>query len=560
MRKPSRSILLDMLVNQGVEYVFGNPGTTELPLMDAIQDYPQLKYLLALQESTSVAMAEGYARATKKPGFVNLHIAGGLANGLSMLYNAFRAGTPLVLTAGQSDTRLLLEEPLLSGNLVEMCRQYTKWSAEVLHGTDVPTAIRRAFRTALTPPTGPVFLSLPFNVLDEEIELHPSPPSPVLSKIRPDPRAIEQAVGVLAKAQNPLLLVGDRVAQAGAVPDAVRAAELLGAMVMAPMLDSSEVNFPTSHGQFGGILNTGSPETRAILARHDVILAIGCNVFTQFLYIPQLLSGNERLIHLDVDVREIEKSNAVTVGIWGDIRASLEELNNALDGSMSSSEREAARTRRMKVEEGNARMREDVLAIGLKNWDQKPMNESRLFLEMKKVIPENTIFVVEAPTSLTPFLNAIDLNEPGTCFINIRGGALGWAVGAALGVKLAKPNLPVVCILGDGSAMYSIQGLWTAARYDLPVVYIVCNNRSYRILKHFMKNYYFPLLGLKDRKSEYPGMNFFEHPLDCASVAEGFGVRGFKVDDPVDLKPTLEKAFALGKPALIDVHVHSGDY
>ena len=293
-------------------------------------------------------------------------LRGGVANGLSMLYNAFRGGTPLVLTAGQSDTRMLVEEPMLSGDLVEMCRQYTKWSAEILHGTDVPTAVRRAFRTASTPPTGPVFLSLPMNVLDEEIESNLSPSSPVPSGIRPDPRAIELAAGVLIKAENPLLLVGDRVAQAGGVPEAVRLAELLGAMVMAPMLNYSEVNFPTGHLQFGGFLNTDSPEARAIFGRHDVILAAGCNVFTQFLYVPKLLTGKERLLHLDVDAREIEKRNPVTVGIWGDIRASLDELYHALDGSMSASDREAARTRGTKVGEGNAKMREGFLAMGLK--------------------------------------------------------------------------------------------------------------------------------------------------------------------------------------------------
>jgi benzoylformate decarboxylase len=179
---------------------------------------------------------------------------------------------------------------------------------------------------------------------------------------------------------------------------------------------------------------------------------------------------------------------------------------------------------------------------------------------MKEVMPGNTIFAAEAPTSQAPLLKAIDFNEPGTFFSNIRGGALGWAIGGALGIKLAKPDRPVICIVGDGAAMYSIQGLWTAARYGLPVIYIVCNNRSYRILKHFVVNYYFPTQGLTDRKSEYPGMDFSRHPLDCASVAEAFGVHGFKVDDPADLKPTLEKVFGLGKPAVVDVRIHSGEY
>jgi len=546
-----------MLVQRGVKYIFGNPGTTELPLVDGIQDHPELSYVLALQEGVAVSMADGYARASRKAGFVNLHIAGGLANGLSMLYDAFRGGTPLVLTAGQSDTRMLMEEPVLTGNLLEMCRQYSKWSAEVLHGKDVPTAIRRAFRTALTPPTGPVFLSLPWDVLDQEIDVDSFSPSAIYARPRPDLKAIEAAVQWMAKAKNPLMLVGDRLAQADAVPDAVKVAERLGAVVMAQ--GYSEVNFPTSHPQFHGILNVDSAAARKILQSHDMIFAVGCNLFSQFLYVPHLLSGNEQVIHLDVDVREIEKNHPVRVGLWGDIKVGLEEVHGALEGSMTQSEREAATTRAARISESKARRRERFLARVKEGWDQKPMDPQRLFIEMKEVLPRDAIVVSEAVTSTIPLFRAMDFDEPGS-FFSLRGAALGWGIGGALGIKLAAPDRPVVAVVGDGSAMYSIQGLWSAVRYGLPVTYIICNNRSYRILKHYLVNYYFPVLGLEDRKSEYPGMNFFDHPLDCAAVAEGFGVKGFEVDDPDDLRPTLEKALGLGRPALVDVHIHPGDF
>jgi benzoylformate decarboxylase len=553
----SRHVLLKMLVREGVRYIFGNPGTTELPLMDGIQDTPQLSYILALQEGVAVSMADGYARASHTAGFVNLHIAGGLANGLSMLYNAFRGGTPLVLTAGQSDTRMLMEEPVLTGSLVEMCRQYSKWSTEVLHGKDVPTAIRRAFRTALTPPTGPVFLSLPWDVLDQEIEMDFSPHSAVYERMRPDPKAIEKAVEWMTRARNPLMLVGDRVAQAGAVYDAVKVAECLGAVVMAQSY--SEVNFPTSHPQFNGILNVDSAGVRKILQSHDVIFAVGCNVFSQFLYVPHLLSGNEPVVHLDVDVREIEKNHPIKVGLWGDIKAGLEEIYAALEASMTEGEREAARTRAIRIGESKARRRAGFLARVRETWDQKPMDPQRLFMEMKEVVPRDAIIASEAVTSTIPLFRAMEFDEPGD-FFGSRGGALGWGIGGPLGIKLAEPDRPVVSVVGDGSAMYAIQGLWSAVQHGLPVTYVICNNRSYRILKHFLVNYYFPVLGLEDRKSAYPGMNFFEHPLNCAAVAEGFGVKGFKVDDPDDLKPTLEKALGLGKPAVVDVHIHPGDF
>jgi benzoylformate decarboxylase len=558
-RKTGRHALLELLIAHGVEYVFGNPGTTELPLMDGLQDYPQLKYILALQEASAVAMADGYARATGKPTFVNVHIAGGLANGISMLYNAFRGGTPLILTAGQSDTRMLLEEPTLSGNLVEMCRQYSKWSGELRHVKDVPVAIRRAFRTASTPPTGPVFLSLPWNVLDEEAELDLTPASPVYSRLRPDAEAMERAAHVLARGKNPLMIVGDRVAQAGAVQEAVEVAEILGARVVGIAWTYSEVNFPSGHPQFWDLINLNAPATRETLSQHDVILAIGCNIFNQFLHMPLMLTGKSKVIHLDVSAWEIEKNYPVEVGVWGDIKTGLEDLYEALGQLMSGAKREAARRRASTLAEAKAEQQRAFLEQSREAWEQKPMAPVRLFLEMKEVLPRDTIIVNEAVTSSFPLYRVMEFNEPGS-FFSIRGGCLGWGIGGALGIKLARPDRPVVGIIGDGSAMYSIQGLWTAAHYDLPVIYVVCNNRSYRILKQFLVDYYYPTLGLEDRKSEYIGMNFFKQPLDCAGVAEGFGVRGFRVEQPDELRSTLEKALNLGGPALVDVHIHPGDF
>jgi benzoylformate decarboxylase len=548
-----------MLIAHGVEYVFGNPGTTELPLMDGLQDYPNLKYVLALQEASAVAMADGYARATGKPSFVNVHIVGGLANSLSMLYNAFRGGTPLILTAGQSDTRMLVEEPALSGDLVQMCRQYTKWSGEVRHAKDVPIAIRRAFRTASTPPTGPVFLSLPWNVLDEEAELDLTPASTGYFRVNPDGEAVERAAHLLAKGKNPLMIVGDRIAQAGAVQEAVKVAEILGAPVADIAARSSEVNFPTGHTQYWDSINVNSSATRETLSQHDIILAVGCNLFSQFLYMPRMLTGKSKVVHLDVSAWEIEKNFPVEVGVWGDIKKGLGDLYKALGQLMSAVEREAARMRASTLAGAKARRQESLLEQTRQVWEQKPMNSMRLFREMKEVLPRDTIIVSEAVSSTNHLLRAMDFNEPGSLF-SLRGGSLGWGIGGALGVKLARPNRPVVGIIGDGAAMYSIQGLWTAAYYDLPVTYVICNNHSYQILKQFLVNYYYPTLGLKDRKSDYIGMNFSKQPVDFVGVAGGLGVQGFRVEQPDELRPTLEKALKLGRPALVDVHIHPGDF
>jgi benzoylformate decarboxylase len=556
MKKASRFGLLDMLVSQGVRYVFGNPGTTELPLMDAIQDYPQLQYILALQEATCVAMADGYARAAGQPGFVNLHVTGGIVNGLSILYDAFRGGTPLVVTAGQSDSRMHLAEPVLFSDMATLCRQYTKWSAEVHHSRDVPVALRRAFRTAMTPPTGPVFLSLPMNVLDEVDDLDLTPTSPLYTRLHPDTEGLEKAAELLAGAQSPLLLVGDRIAQSGAVAQAVNIAETLDSAVMA--LSFSEVNFPTDHPLFSGVLDPDSSRARDLLARHDVILAVGCALFQQFVYSPLALNEKTQIVHLDISAWEIEKNIPISVGVWGDIRLGLESLQEKLK-QRQNPKNPPGQKRMVQMGALKAQARAGFIEKTRQNWDQNPMDPARLFLEMKEVLPEGTIIASEAITSTVPLFRAMDFKEPGS-FFSLRGGALGWGIGGALGIKLAKPDRPVVAVIGDGSALYSIQGLWTAVQYNLPVTYVICNNRSYRILKHFMANYYLPIQGLKDRRSAYTGMNFSDHPLDCAALARGFGLQGFSVKKPDDLKPCLAEALSLGKPALVDVPIQPGNF
>ena len=312
-----KQALTQMLIAEGLEYIFGNPGTSEPPLMDALQDFPQLKYVQALQEGTAVGMADGYPRATGRPAFANIHIAGGLANGISALYNAYRGGTPLILTAGNSDTRMFMADPVLSGDLVEMTKQYTKWSAEVLHASDIPVAVRRAFKEAKTPPTGPVFLSFPWDTMDDTANLDITPSSPGYFRTRPDTDAVAKASQLLAQAENPVIVVGDRVAQSGAMAQMVRLAEQLGAKVYAASF--SEVNFPTSHGLYAGLLNLNNPNTRQEFAGADVVLADGANVFNSFLYVAEpFLEPTTKLVHLDSDMGEVEKIYPTAVGILAD--------------------------------------------------------------------------------------------------------------------------------------------------------------------------------------------------------------------------------------------------
>ena len=547
-----KEALVRMLVAEGVEYIFGNPGTSETPMMDALQDFPQVKYIQALQEGTAVGMADGYARATGRPAFANIHIAGGLANGISALYNAYRGGTPVVLTAGNSDTRMLLSEPTLSGDLVQMTAQYTKWSHEIHHPADVPGAVRRAFKEARTPPTGPVFLSFPWDTMDEPADIDVTGGGPGYFRTRPDRAALARAAQLLAQADNPVIIVGDRIAQSGGVAEMTQVAELLGARVFASSF--SEVNFPTGHPLWGGLLNTSSPATRRLLSGADVVLAVGANIFSSFLYVDTpLLDPDSRLVHLDSAAREVEKNYPTEVGILADPATGLAELAAALQQEMSAPAQEAAATRMAELAGRRRRNQEEYRQRLQERWDNQPIAVERMMHELAAAVPPNTIVADEAITSRPALMQEFDFDEPGSLY-GIQGGALGWAMPGALGLKLAQPDRPVLAVVGDGASMYTVQALWTAATFNIPVVYAICNNRAYRILKVNMDIYLKRMLNDEARVSEYTGMDF-ANALDLAAMAQAMGVASEKITDPAQIGPAARRMFASGKPGLLDISI-----
>ena len=552
-RMAGKHALLEMLKAEGVEYIFGNPGTTETPMMDALQDHKDLKYIVGLQENPAVGMADGYARASGKPSFCNLHVAGGLAGGITMLYDAYKGGTPLVLSAGQADTRALLTEPGLSGDLVQMVKQYTKWAGEIQHAADIPQAMRRAFKEAKTPPTGPVFLSLPWNVMDEEAEVEIVASSPGYYRVRPDVRAVEHAARLLLEAEDPIMLRGDRRSQSGAVAEAVRVAELIGAAVFA--VGNSEVDFPSGHPQYlGGLYRAPAPILERI-RNADVVLGVGANVLAaDLIYNPEeppQLNPRAKIIHMDNNLWELEKIYPTEVPMLADPKAGLQDLADALEQDMSGSAREAAVTRAAALADVRRKSREAYQKRLNDTWDHSPITAGRMMAEVAQAIPKDTIITVESSTSRPALLNSIDFDEPGSYFA-LRGGALGWGMPGPIGIKLAKPDRPVVAVVGDGSAMYTIQSLWTAHRYNIPVTYLICNNGTYRVLKQNMDIYLKELVKDTTRKSEYVGMDFGEH-FQVAKIAEGMGVHGERINDPAEIQPALKRALASGEPALLDV-------
>ena len=294
-----------MLAREGVRYVFGNPGTTELPLMEMFAERDEITYILALHEDSALGIAAGYADATSRPAVVNLHTNVGLAHALGNLYNAYRAGTPLIVTAGQQATCSLVDEPLLCADMIELARQHTKWAWEVRSAAEIPRALARAFKIAQTPPTGPVFLSLPVNFLQQRVETELPPVTRISPRLRGDRRMIEKAALLLASAQNPAIIVGDGCARSGAVGEIVILAETLAARVHTEPTNSLLV-FPTGHPLCDWPLFPSAEQTRPLLEDVDVLLVVGVSTLAPMVYTgTRMIPAGVRIIQIDVDDREL---------------------------------------------------------------------------------------------------------------------------------------------------------------------------------------------------------------------------------------------------------------
>jgi benzoylformate decarboxylase len=543
------AVLMEILRRSGVRYLFGNPGTTELTFLDALPD-SGLEYVVALQEATAVAAADGYAQASGHVGVANVHVAPGVANGLSILHNAARSKSPVLLMAGQQDTRFLVHEPILTGDLVQLTEQFTKWSYEVRRADEAPSALRRALKLALTPPTGPVFLSLPMDLMAETVE-DAGDPAPVLaSRTRPEAAALQRAAELLGGARAPLIIAGDGVARSGAVSEVVRLAELLGARVHGEPI-FRRLAFPGDHALWRGGLFPAPEAVRKAVDGCDALVVVGATVFTWLLYSPaEPFPRGLPVVQIDDDPREIGRSHAPTVGIVADPKAALAELIEALAARRSPAAREAAAARVREIGAARAQQAERVRAAADAERDRVPISPAHLMKTLAAVAPRDVVVVDESATSLPYVLRYFPFATPGS-FFGGKTGTLGWGMGAALGVQLAFPGRAVVATIGDGSVMYSPQALWTAAKYRLPVTYVVPNNASYAILKSGMLT-----LGLDSAKREiYPGMDLVDPEIDYVALARALGVRAERVDEPGVLGDVLRACLGHPGPALVDVAI-----
>jgi benzoylformate decarboxylase len=545
-----KSAFLELLRQEGVRMIFGNPGTTELPLMDALAAERELRYILALQEAPAVGMADGYAQASGQCVAVNLHAAPGLGNGLGMLYDAQKAGSPLLATAGQHEQRFNFTEPLLWADLPTIARPFVKWSEEVRRLEDLPRAIHRAVKTALAPPMGPVFLSLPGDILTDSADLDLGFPSRVASGIRGDAGAIAAAAAIIAKAGSPVIFAGDAVPQGDALQELVDFAEALGAPVYDEGM-ASRAMFPSSHPLYRGALVRLPAAIHGVLTQHDLLVSVGADLFT--LSLPgdiESMPEGYPVVHLDTDPWELGKNYPEKVSILCEPKVTLPELTEAVRAARTAVEAERSVKRLVHAKAEGVVSLHKLNAMADALAERHPIHPLALMQTIGRLLPDDAVVIDETISSgmgLRRFLKSDDAQS----FFGLRGGGIGWGLPAAIGVKLALPDRPVVALIGDGSAMYTIQGLWTAAHENLRMVFVIINNYSYRILKQRTN----AMKGLAAQHDNYVAMDLDNPRIDFVSVARGLGLTAHKAATLLDLSDLLQAALAADGPTLIDVEV-----
>ena len=547
-----KQALLEMLKAEGVEFIFGNPGTSEGPIIDMLGDYPELRYILTLQESVAVGMGESYARATGRASFVSLHVDSGLANGLALMLDAYNTGTPMVVTSANYDIRKTTEGLT---DLAELARPVTKWSVQLTHPDQIPGAIRRAFNEANSHPKGPVYVGFTTNALEGSADMNIVPSQPVFDEPRPNLQGIKAAADLLIKADRSIMMVGDRVSDDGAMNKAIELAELLGLPVYGSR--GAEVAFPTNHPQFLGNLSLRIEDQRSILERADLVLAIGMDAFEELFYWGDvILSSGTKLIHIDPVAGKVGKSEPTDVGIVAHCGLAIEELINQLTPMLTPESRQTIDNRISLISNESSESKKSFERAVEDKWDQKPITPARMMFELSSALPDNSIVVDDSLSNRAMFRHYFQAFERGD-IRGVRGQSIGGGIGATMGTQCANPDRPVFGVIGDGSAMMTIQGLWTAANDDIPCVFVICNNGMYRILRTNFNIYQKDVLGLSETSGENLLYSEFATPFDMAAIANSMGVHGERIIDPSEIKPAVDRAVASGKPALLDIIIDS---
>lgn len=516
----------DLLRSLGLTTVFGNPGSTEEPFL---KNFPaDFRYVLALQEASAVAMADGYAQASGRPVHINLHTAPGTGNGMGSLVTAWHNKTPMIITAGQQTRTMSLFEPMLTNvRPTQLPEPYVKWSHEPLRAQDIPEAFMRAYSTAVQAPAGPVYLSLPLDDWDE-----PASGTPVVrrvsTRVAPDPDVLARFAEILAESRNLMLVIGPGVDRSGGWAEAIALAERLRAPVWQPPF-ADRVGFPQHHPQFQGLLPPAIGPLAEKLVGHDTVLVIGAPVFRYYPYVPGrqgYLPTGTRLLHITDDPAEAARA-PVGDSLVGDVTLACA----ALAAQVPEPDRPVPSTRTAPP----------TAEPGV------PLSPAALFGALAAEWPADGVVVPESPSNLSTLHRHLTITRPASYF-KMSSGGLGFALPAAVGIALAERDTgrhrPVTAVIGDGSFQYSPQALWTAAQQRLPVVFVVPVNQEYGVLKAFAE------------LEETPGVPGLELPgLDIPGIARGYGCAAHRLETVDEFRSAFRAARDTDGPTVLAVPI-----
>ena len=537
---------IEQIIEAGVRVVFGNPGTTEAPFLGRLGKYPEIRFIMALHEAVAVCAAEGYARASGEIGVVQLHAGAGLGNGMGMLYNAAEGCTPMLVYVGQLEQSGLYLEPTLSGDLVAQSHPIAKWAHEVHTVEEIPQVVRRAMKVAMTPPCGPVILSIPMDLMEAPCAAPIAATSWVPTAVRPDRKAVEEAATVIARADAPVLLAGDGVAQAGALDELSALARLIGAPIHGAFMTETCIH-PDEPLNAGRLPSIDGAAAARVLAPYDCAVAVGTKVLTNVFPLPGLPLGDRDVVHIGLDTWELAKSQPSTV-VFGDERESLQELTEVLTGRLAAGQVDNE-ARRVRVESEIEDARRRAIDADQSRWAEMPMSPERAVAELAALVPEDVCLIDESITAYGAVSRYFRF-EPGRWY-RLRGGGIGAGMALPIGVQLADPSVKVVALVGDGSSLYTITALWTAAHHGLPITWVILNNRSYRVLKENARRG----SDSTEAAERLVGVNLTEPDIDFVSVAEGFGVEAHRLTGPDDIQRYFSAAMAADHPVLLDVSI-----
>ena len=546
-----RQVFMQSLVLNGADRIFGNPGTTENPLLESLLEFNQVKYITALHESVAVCAAGLYAQSSGRTAVANVHVAPGLGNAIGMMYGCLKSQVPVIVTAGQQDTRMRLREPLLRHDLVAMAAPVVKWAAEPQSADEIGPLMRQAFQIANAHPKGPVFVALPNNVMEQETEVTATSATQSSLTVA-DSHALDEIAQRIQNAQRIAVCPGDHVASYGATAALERLLTLTGAEVWLDFITARR-SVSSRHLQYAGNFSADAAANQKKLAPYDLIIATGGVTLEEIWYEPTSpIPNHSDFVQIEVNEASLGKPHVPSLALTGDLEKTYDAISDRLERCSDAVFLERRFASLARQEESQSARWQVTQERTEALEGRSPLAPIEALQVLAGALPQDIVIVDEAITASSDVDTAFEITDPNR-FFGSRGGGIGQGIAGALGVAEAKPDEMIIAISGDGSAMYSIQSLWTAVHHDMRILFVILANAEYRVLKHNLDIHRARFDAPSDQN--YPHMDLGNPTLGFAAMAQGMGVQACQATTTEEIQIGC-KTFTNGSgPYLLEIKV-----